>query len=163
MQDRNEGDDRIVRQRIAQGHRARRCQIEDKAIGERLDRFVLVVRLGVPASGAHGYRKFTAMIVTIVTDITRGIGFTLQFVLGPHEASLDLELATGAERHKDTAVGDLLWIEQIWAVVEPVEYLSWSRAVRQPIPAFAQQGVCKNDDAPHDGGNGNFLGFSDLK
>lgn len=42
------------------------------------------------------------------------------------------------------------------------KYLSWSRAVRQPISPFAQQGVCKDDDGPHDGGNGDFLGFTDL-
>lgn len=43
-----------------------------------------------------------------------------------------------------------------------VEYPSWSRAVRKPISPFAQQGVCKDDDAPHDGGNGDFLRFAGL-
>ena len=40
------------------------------------------------------------------------------------------------------------------------EYLSWSRVVRQPISSFAQQGVRKDDDTPHDGGNGDFFGLS---
>nr|WP_204354628.1 fumarylacetoacetate hydrolase family protein [Paracoccus saliphilus] len=46
--------------------------------------------------------------------------------------------------------------------LNPIEYPSWSRAVRQPISPLAQQGVCKDDDAPHDGGNGDFLRFAGL-
>ena len=65
MQDRDEGDDRIVRERIAQGNGARRRQIEDKAIREGLDCFVLVVRLGAFAAGGAACRQVTAMIGTI--------------------------------------------------------------------------------------------------
>ena len=43
-----------------------------------------------------------------------------------------------------------------------LEYPSWSRAVGQPISPFAQQGVCKDDDAPHDGRNGDLLCFAGL-
>ena len=68
-----------------------------------------------------------------------------------------------SERRLGVDAAVLFGQDQVHLGLGQFEYLSWSRAVRQPIPAFAQQGVCKNDDAPHDGGNGNFLGFSDLK
>ncbi|EGG79241.1 hypothetical protein SXCC_00097 [Gluconacetobacter sp. SXCC-1] len=41
-----------------------------------------------------------------------------------------------------------------------LEYPSWSRTYRKPIPIFAQQGVSQNDDTPHDRSDGDFLGLS---
>lgn len=43
---------------------------------------------------------------------------------------------------------------------DAVEYPSWSRSFRLPITPFTQQRICQNNDATHDGGDGDLFRFS---
>ena len=118
----------MFRNRVAQSEGAMRGQLDDEALGQRLDAVLLIVlRLrGLAADGDDGaLNGGRGRLASFTVNLLRIAAFGLDgtFILGTYIAAINQQRAVGVEADEDAGDGDVGRIVDRWALLEGVEGL----------------------------------------
>ena len=129
----DERDVGIAGQRVAHRKRPLRGQIEDEAVGQRLDALILgFLAAGSSEAPFAGFPLTDDTVGAVIASCDRmrhpppsshrSRRFRLaRFVLGTHETGFDLELAVRAKRDEHTGDGLLVGIVDVRTIVDGIE------------------------------------------